>query len=80
MRKTIQAIVMVAVCLVIALFPRLARAGGALYLAKGGERGAELPLERTDVEVDVTGSVVSASVSQRFTNSSKDPIEVVQAR
>ena len=77
MRKTIQAIVMVSVCLVIALFPRLARAGGALYLAKGGERGAELPLERTDVEVDVTGSVVSASVSQRFTTSSKDPIEVV---
>lgn len=77
MRKTIHAIVMVAVCLVIALFPRLARAGGTLYLAKGGERGAELPLERTDVEVDVTGSVVSASVSQRFTNSSKEPIEVV---
>ena len=77
MRKAIQAIVMVAVCLVIALFPRIARAGGALYLAKGGERTTELPLERTDVEVDVSGSVVSATVNQRFTNSSKEPIEVV---
>jgi Ca-activated chloride channel homolog len=77
MRKAIQAIVMVAVCLLVALSPRLARAGGTLYLAKGGERGAELPLERTDVEVDVSGSVVSATVSQRFTNTSKEPIEVV---
>jgi Ca-activated chloride channel homolog len=77
MRKAIQAIVLVAVCLVVALFPRLARAGGTLYLAKGGERGTELPLERTDVEVDVSGSVVSATVSQRFTSSSKEPIEVV---
>lgn len=77
MRKTIHAIVTVAVCLVVALFPRLARAGGALYLAKGGQQGTELPLERTDVEVDVSGAVVSATVNQRFTNSSKDPIEVV---
>lgn len=69
MRKAIQTIVTVVVCLAIALLPRVARAGGALYLAKGGERSTELPLERTDVEVDVSGSVVSATVNQRFTKS-----------
>ena len=77
MKKAIQAIVTVAVCLLVALMPRIARAGGTLYLAKGGQQGSELPLERTDVQVDVSGSVVSASVSQRFTNSSREPIEVI---
>src|SRR5688572_27938738 len=77
MCRAIQVIVMVAVCLLVMLGPRIAWAGGSLYIAKSGAERTELPLERTDFEVDVSGSVISASVSQRFTNPSKEPVEVV---
>jgi len=59
-------------------------AAGALYLATAGGGGGapsnqELPLERTDFDVDVAGAVVGATVTQRFTNTYKQPIEVVYA-
>lgn len=55
-------------------------AGGALYLAAGGKAGStELPLERTDVDVEVAGSVASGTVTQRFKNPHAEPIEVVYA-
>jgi Ca-activated chloride channel family protein len=70
MRKWIVALV----AIVVALVPRLAFADGALYLAKGG---GEFPLKRTDVQARVTGNVVSATVTQTFTNPNKDRIEAV---
>ena len=57
-----------------------ARAGGTLLLAQSepnAPSGAELPLERTDVELDVSGSIVGATVTQRFKNAYTRPIEVV---
>lgn len=38
---------------------------------------AELPLERTDVDLEVAGSIVGASVTQRFKNPYERPLEVV---
>ncbi len=74
MRRAVYAFIVAFVFALVALVPRAAAAAGALYLAKSG---GELPLEKTDVEVDVAGSLVSATVTQRFANTSKDPIEVV---
>lgn len=66
------------------LAPRTARAGGALLIAKDAKDAsdandprAELPLERTDVDVAVSGSIVGATVTQRFKNDRSTPIEVV---
>ncbi|MBX3233887.1 MAG: VWA domain-containing protein [Labilithrix sp.] len=69
------------------LLPRAARAGGTLYLASDASGNkdtngtkaldTELPLERTDVELDVAGSIVGATVTQRFKNTYDRPIEVV---
>lgn len=63
------------------LVPRSARAGGELFVASGGDDpnapAAKLPLERTDVDVQVSGSVVGATVTQRFKNNLSKPIEVV---
>ncbi len=52
---------------------------GSLRIAPGQpNQGVELPLERTDVDIDVAGSIVSATVNQRFTNTNRgQPIEVV---
>jgi Ca-activated chloride channel family protein len=60
--------------LAIAFVSKSALADGALYLAKGG---GEFPLKRTDVQARVTGNVVSATVTQTFTNPNKERIEAV---
>jgi hypothetical protein len=67
--------------LFVLLAPRLAAAGGAL-IAKDDPNspiGAppELPLERTDVNAEVSGSVVGTTVTQRFKNTYDHAIEVV---
>jgi Ca-activated chloride channel family protein len=46
-----------------------------MFLAKGDH--AAFPLKRTNVAAQVTGSVVSATVTQTFTNPSKERIEAV---
>src|SRR5262249_41285223 len=76
-----HAVLFVAITLLFLVGPtRRADAAGALYVAKGGVAGTnELPLERSDFDVDVSGSVVGATVTQRFTNTFKQPIEVVYA-
>ncbi|MFO0737108.1 MAG: VIT and VWA domain-containing protein [Labilithrix sp.] len=72
---------MLCAVLFVLLAPRTARAGGALLVANDANdpesRNAELPLERTDVDVDVSGSIVGATVTQRFKNTRSTPIEVV---
>ncbi len=54
---------------------RSARADGVMFLATGDH--AAFPLKRTEVTAQVTGSVVSATVAQTFTNPSKERIEAV---
>jgi Ca-activated chloride channel family protein len=74
-------VAMLCAVLFVFLAPRTARAGGALFVAKDvhdpNAPTTELPLERTDVDVDVTGSIVGATVTQRFKNDQSKPIEVV---
>ena len=86
MSKRLVARSVAALCAVLfVLFvTRNARAGGALLVANDGNdpnapktAQTELPLERTDVDVDVTGSIVGATVTQRFKNNQSKPIEVV---
>src|SRR5262245_12376223 len=80
MRAAIRVVAVVATILSILVFalfaPRSANAAGALYLAKGGGE-LLLPLESTEVDVDVASAVVSTTVTQRFANTSTEPIEVV---
>jgi Ca-activated chloride channel homolog len=69
-------------CLVAALvgLPRAARADGTLYVAgEGGEGKArrDFPLKRTEVRAEVSGEVVSASVTQTFANPYRERLEAV---
>jgi Ca-activated chloride channel family protein len=63
------------VVLGVLLFTRSARADGELLLATSG--GQQFPLKRTDVRAEVTGSVISATVEQTFTNPNRQRIEAV---
>ncbi len=58
--------------------PRGARADGMLYVAReGGSAPREFPLERSEVSVEVSGDVVSASVAQTFANPYNERLEAV---
>lgn len=80
-RRNALALFCASVVLVVLFVPlRSANAAGALYVAKGSATTTtELPLERTDVDVDVAGSIAGATVTQRFKNTEKQPIEVIYA-
>jgi Ca-activated chloride channel family protein len=68
------------VCLVVALIalPRVAKADGALYVAReGGQAPREFPLKRTEVRAEVSGGLVSASVTQTFANPYQERLEAV---
>lgn len=52
-------------------------AGALLARIPGGGGGFYLPLKKTDVRLEVTAGVVSAEVTQRFTNDTVHPLEAV---
>jgi Ca-activated chloride channel family protein len=68
-------LIFAAALLVVALLPRTARAEGVLYVAH--EPDKTFPLTRTDVKLDAAADIVSATVTQRFTNPFKERIEAV---
>lgn len=79
-KRAVVLIASLACAVAVMLLAAPARAGGTLLLAKSEPNApsdAELPLERTDVELDVAGSIVGATVTQRFKNTYAKPIEVV---
>ncbi len=69
-RRILSIAVAVLVCLFVA---KTARADGELLLASGDH--AAFPLERTDIQAHVTGSLVSTTVTQTFSNPHKERIE-----
>jgi hypothetical protein len=79
--RPLVALLLAVASLLLILAPRRAEAAGALYLATEAarEERTELPLERTDVAIEIAGSVASATVTQRFKNPLPMPIEVVYA-
>ena len=53
--------------------------GSGMLLGVHGATLTPLPLEQTDVHANINGLIASVDVHQRFSNSSKDPADVVYA-